>query len=1182
MGHPEKKQKHKDDVFAETTDARHPQVGFKLINGTMTPDSMDDTQASRGSSSDIDEDITENSPSLGSCASNSEKKHGYLIALSAKSESSLRHLCESLQGWVSKTAVTDEQVRDLSYTLCVRRSIFNWRRSLTIRGPHELKDELSKTNFSNAKSLGKPGAIFVFTGQGAQWIGMGRELLLVDSAFRNSLKRSDMRLQALGAEYSLIDELCKAEKDSHLNESWIAQPATTALQIALVDVLASIGIRPTAALGHSSGEIAAAYASGALSQSAALAVSYHRSSLSSIASNITENRGAMLATALSSDAAASYIGKLQKGRVCVACINSPSSSTLSGDSEAIQECKQLLDNDSISNRLLRVDTAYHSHHMNHVADIYRESMNGLESHDSEICFLSSVSGKVKRTGFGANYWVENLVSPVQFSDAVSELVKMDSLAASASIIIEIGPHNALQGPIRQVLTSSKVEKFGYIPTLLRNQNALDCLLEVAGKLFEKGHSVNLRSTRSLTGPESSCRLLQNLPPYPWDRSKRFWHESILSREYRFRKEPYHDLLGIRIVGTPTSNPIWRHIISLETNPWLKDHVVEDSIVFPASGYLCMAVEALRQVAREREVRGDPHRFLLRDVSFSKALGIAESSGKIEAFLTFKALGNSNDKHLIGWEEFQVSTRSPNGAWFEHCSGRIALELRASDNEVEYGMDSHWLLRSQIESFDRVERCCSNAPAVPDVYSEINEAGNVYGPTFTMMENLRINGSSAFAQVRTPDIAAIMPYHHLEDHIVHPTTLDSIFHIGLPLFFRSCTKGSVMPVRIEEIIVSSENVNTPGTTYDVACALTSTASRSAIAELIAVQQGPDGNRKSSIIIRGSELRSLGELWSGDDPAHESDNMTFRLQWSEDVSINLVQELTDIKESGKTMSGNLTLDEKDVWLHQVAATYMHSTIQELTKQCLPVPTWYHQELVAWIKDYLLTESCKALIQDSGLSELAASNVRGQSLGVEGEAITRVGEVLVRILTGELEPLAVLLQDDLLYRLYSDESSRECSHHLQKYIKHLAFKKPYLRVLEIGAGTGGTTLTLLQAHTEDSNLHFSSYDYTDVSSGFFEHARAKFAEWTDILRFDVLDIERDPILQGFEESSYDLIIAANVIHTTRHLDQSLEHIRRLLKPGGQLALLEMVKMIPPIMMIFGLLPGWWAGKFDMIPLA
>jgi acyl transferase domain-containing protein len=176
-----------------------------------------------------------------------------------------------LQSWVSDKQPDQDQLHDLSYTLAARRSLYNWRSAVVALDATELVDQLSRVKPTKATSS-VPVITFVFTGQGAQWYAMGRELLLSSRTFRDSISKSSELLRGWGAPWLLNEELLKDDKHSRLNESELAQPATTAIQVALVDVLSGLGVVPQRVCGHSSGEIGAAYAAGALSHEAALEV----------------------------------------------------------------------------------------------------------------------------------------------------------------------------------------------------------------------------------------------------------------------------------------------------------------------------------------------------------------------------------------------------------------------------------------------------------------------------------------------------------------------------------------------------------------------------------------------------------------------------------------------------------------------------------------------------------------------------------------------------------------------------------------------------------------------------------------------------------------------------------------------------------------------------------------------
>lgn len=450
-------------------------------------------------------------------------------------------------------------------------------------------------------------------------------------------QESLQELQELGASWSLIDELLLDEKSSRINRSEIAQPASTALQIALTDLLNSIGIKPQMVMGHSSGEIAAAYAAGILSQATALRVSYCRSRVTKSCRRAVSSNGAMLAVALGEENVLPLLKKLKKGIVDLACINSPLSTTVSGDEPAILEYQDMMSQMGIFNRRLNVETAYHSHHMREVAHEYLQSLGEIETTalPTDVIFMSTVEMAKKSSDFGSAYWVQNLVSQVRFSGTLLEYCRLQleesqTVMASTGILIEIGPHSVLAGPFkRTMIQKSESFEFVYLPTLVRHQDAIRNIMKMAGKLFEHGCSIDLKVLNSITHSQQSVRVLQDLSTYPWDHSTTYWHESRLSRDYRLRKHPCHDLLGYRVPGSTPLEPSWRHIISIASLPWLAEHVIDNLVVFPGAGYICMAIEAIRQIVSASQPLRRIQSFSLKDISFFKALVIPPTPQKIE-------------------------------------------------------------------------------------------------------------------------------------------------------------------------------------------------------------------------------------------------------------------------------------------------------------------------------------------------------------------------------------------------------------------------------------------------------------------------------------------------------------------------------------------------------------------------
>lgn len=298
-----------------------------------------------------------------------------------------------------------------------------------------------------------------------------------------------------------------------MDEAEVAQPATTAIQIALVALLRAQGVRPRAVIGHSSGEIAAAYTAGYLSQETAISVAYHRGFMASAVKAKGLSRGAMLPVGLGArEVKARFLDSLTSGHAVVACVNSPRSVTVSGDATAVEEVAENIAaaNDGIFHRKLLVDTAYHSHHMRTVADEYRDRISEaaegmvLEDEAGEVAFVSSVTGEPKKSNFNADYWVSNLISPVNFADALHTLGKKHRRAGAKSLFVEIGPHPSLSGPTRQSNIFQRKQGdmpqilMEYLAPLQRKMGAISSALALAGKLFEYGVPITWDAVSTLT------------------------------------------------------------------------------------------------------------------------------------------------------------------------------------------------------------------------------------------------------------------------------------------------------------------------------------------------------------------------------------------------------------------------------------------------------------------------------------------------------------------------------------------------------------------------------------------------------------------------------------------------------------------------------------------------------------
>jgi len=1101
-----------------------------------------------------------------------------LLILTAKSEHSLAKWREDLAQWVSKTHV---DVENLAHTLFSGRSHLPWRCSIMVTSQEDILPALTKSPFHAIKASNDLRLTYIFTGQGAQWSSMARELILVAPKFRESLLKSEKILWDLGASWSLIGELCSEVSTSRIHSSYIAQPATTAIQVALVDLLSWVGVQPAAVIGHSSGEIAAAYAAGALCHSTALGVSYHRGSISGACKELSDQKGAMLAVGLGEIEVCKHIDQLRAGIVSVACINSRESTTISGDESAIDELKAVLDRQGIFTRKLNVDIAYHSHHVERVAAKYLQALQTLDFGSSQphLKMISSVTGAEKKFDFGPSYWVDNLTSTVRFSEAIAELCRIQQVGVplttdSMQIFMELGPHSALSGPTHQCLAqfSPQSSRYNYLPSLIRDHNSVYSMLNLCGKLFDLGYSVRLDVGAFSESYQRERKMIRDLPPYHWDHSVKYWHESRLSREHRFREYPCHDLLGVRVPGGTPLEPTWRHFLSVETLPWLCDHIVDNCIIFPGSGYICMAIEAIRQSIDEHQSGGAAHSFTLQDVVFSKALLIPEASGKIEAQLSLRCIKGTSSRFTSGWHDFRICSLSQQGTWNENCQGKIMVDFVTSADELGSSNDTKSdLTHASLVEQLRCHREQGSQQTDPlKLYHDLSLNGNHYGPSFAILKEIYLGGSQALGTVTIPDIPAYMPSGFMQPHIIHPATLDALFHINLPLFLRHCSQGSVMPLSIQEIVIPAAISNSAGDQLLVNAEIFPEGSRSAMTNVVAFSLDNHSTTTPLSLIHG-ELCAVGDKAVSDSCIGKDRDITYELKWGPDVDF-ITQHSLDLSHSiVGAPKGCVSPERKADMLDKAASLYIRDFLNQKPRS---ISDSHFAYLLQWMQRYAQSEIYRKYVNNMDDGNVAQILAPASQAGIEGETVHRVGQNLAPLLESAVDPLNLLLEGGLLYRLYSDDSSVRCYSHLAQYLKHLMFKNPHMKILEVGAGTGGATLAVLRALTQDKRSMFAQYDFTDISPGFFEPAKSLLEQWSAKVVFKILDIEQDPRSQGFSEESFDLLIAANVLHATKDIKDTIRNTRRLLKPGGRLALIETTRLRPAWNLVFGTLPGWWNG--------
>jgi acyl transferase domain-containing protein len=480
--------------------------------------------------------------------------------------------------------------RNFAYTLGSKLSHLPCRVALPSNSLDDLGIRLAQLKVNSSRVLGEPKIAYVFSGQGAQWAQMGLSLIDEYPVFKTAIQQADDHLKSLNAPFSLVDELRKDPAISLIESPELSQPACTAIQIALVALLNSWGIRPSSVVGHSSGEIAAAFAAGVYDSQEAMALSYHRGQMTRLLKESYPSlRGGMIAVGAGADTVRPMLKLLHTGYATVACVNSPTSVTVSGDLVAIEELEEVLREKQLFNRRLKIDVAYHSDHMKKISDFYLAAITSIHPKitvANDVTFYSSVlATTVEPSTLNAAYWVQNLISPVLFPDALGAMCKDDT--GPPNIIIELGPHSALKGPIGDTMKhlGFAPSKVAYASTIVRKADAVESLMNTAAAAYVRGatldpYAVNFPCTGAVNNS-----FLTDLPRYPWQHTTRYWHEARIAQKHQVRDNARNDVLGVLANYSNDMEPTWRNIVRLDEIPWLRDHKMQGMVVYPLAGYV---------------------------------------------------------------------------------------------------------------------------------------------------------------------------------------------------------------------------------------------------------------------------------------------------------------------------------------------------------------------------------------------------------------------------------------------------------------------------------------------------------------------------------------------------------------------------------------------------------------------
>ncbi|KAI1826997.1 hypothetical protein F4861DRAFT_551811 [Xylaria intraflava] len=1044
-----------------------------------------------------------------------------LLLYSAKSIQSLEEMTKRWSEFLDK-APEDMLLADVAYTLANRREQLPFR-SFSVGS--RLNPSIASPPMAPRVA---PSLVMVFTGQGSQWPQMGRELLESNKVFRNSLQGLNRHLKALDSDapdWTIEEELLKPTRGSRINTAEFSQPLCTALQIALVDTFASIGVRPAAVVGHSSGEIAAAYAAGGLTAEEAITVAFYRG----LVSKEQTRPGKMAAVSLSRTDVEKYL----LPRVIVACENSPGNVTLSGDADQLELTVAAIKDSSPNafSSVLRVDKAYHSYHMKEVGEKYCSLMSAshVKGSATTIPFFSSVTGQLLPTdscgnGLGPRYWQQNLESPVLFSSAVSSILDGVQFPAFHNpVFVEVGPHGALSAPLRQIIAEKGPKSIPLLSTLTRRENSQASLLKAVGRLW----SLHVDIDFSVLIPRGSC--LPDLPRYPWNHQDRFWDETRVAKAWRLREYPYHNLLGARVLESSDVEPVWRNILQLNNVPWISDHKIKGDIIFPFAGYVSIAAEAVQQVTK---VQGPVE---LEHVVVTTSLVLTDDEPK-ELITNFHRhrLTDTVDSQ---WWEFTILSLNGN-SWIKHCFGKVRMATREA-----WPVDGKFL--PEVNLPHKVN--------MPRWYERVRRAGLEYGPSFRAVEQM--NTSSTGPVGMSHGIPRNDRHQDENDYLIHPIVLDTCFQLLGAAANHGITNAytQYIPLSVEHMVFGNCAVDTIEiSTY---CETTGDGIRGDVRCV---------NGLSTVLkISGVSMTSLNR---GENPILETDfPITAKQEWVQHVDFAHIKTLfkpthdtsymPNLEDMGQTailLSKRLLSGIDMVGKDPAMQTYKGW----LSTRIFPsLDSMASCELEARMK--LLAESLAethAAPAAKAITEAYAATLASASCGAAAFDSFHKGQILVGF--------------ERFLRDFDASGFLHC----------LALGKADLRVLELGTGLGPQGQGLWNHMKINGQRLYSKYVYTEASPAWASAAGGRFGTEEPSVVFQTLDISQDPDDQGFAEREFDLIIVDGLMHPTHYSSTSLGNIRKLLNADGKLLLHQLRRGDAWVEYVLATVPeGRCSGGFD-----
>ncbi|QLE74781.1 SDR family NAD(P)-dependent oxidoreductase [Streptomyces rectiverticillatus] len=1039
---------------------------------------------------------------------------GLPVVVSARTPRALGEAVSRMADHLATTALED--FYDLAYTSCRRRALHEYRAAVFAHTPAQAARQLADLARDDSRrpgtAVGAGRIAFVFAGNGSQWAGMAADLLEADQVFRETIAEVDAELAPrLG--WSVAEQLAAPAEQWPLEATEVAQPLLFAVQLGIMAVLRAQGVRPAMVVGHSAGEVAAAYASGALSlgQAARLAAVRGRTQARAAGS------GRMAAVGLDAERAAEDLRSFGRG-LEIAGVNGPRDVTVVGTAAALTDFGAALREREVFFRDLGIEYAFHSRAMDALQESLKDGLVGFEPAAATVPFYSTVTGaQTNGQDLDADYWWSNVRRPVRFKDAVEQM-----LEDGADVFLEIGPHPVLRAYLRRIAETRPRTTVAVVPTLHRRSDGPLALATARAALIAAGAHTDW--DRYFPRPGRAVAL----PAYPWQR-ERHWGGG--KEQWTRGSKREHPLLGAR-VEAPL--PTWAGAVEPAVVPWLTGHRVAGTVLVPATAFVEMCLSAGKLVL------GTDVEVEYLDIARGLVVPWEDASGtRLQTVL------NPDDGTVL------VSSGEPHAAG-THIRARVRTLLSRRPAATD---PDAWRARCT----ERIE---------PDhFYASCAGVGLCYGPGFQVLDELHTGQAVAFA--RYAHDAPGNPY------TVHPALLDGALQTGVALLLGRLDAGlTYLPCSIRAVRVWA----TPSTTGCFTVRERSRTHEEVCWDILVTE--PDGT--VTVQLEGCRLRRVTTDRSRSPqvthtvlraaPHPEEPAVPSPLPAPHELVAACAGGIERLRADGRELRWDRFLP--------LAVEHFLRAFVSTVGRALPDPAApftaedlaaagfdaeKYRRLERWVAPELVKSGLAERRPDGRLCLTGAHTTpgaggweivdSGPGHSVELALFAHQAQRLEGILRGAGDPLDLLVEDSTskVLELFYDIAPF-CRFHnriAQTLVREIVRRWPTdrpLRILEVGAGTGGTAAALLPLLPADR----TRYRFTDISTYFLPRAQARFAAY-DFVEYRTFDLDADAAEQGYGAHSFDLVVAAHALHAAKHLPDALHRLSALLAPGGHLLAIE-----------------------------